>query len=239
MTRGAIVGTETVRPWLLAVMAAALTVVTACGDTAGSSTTAAASSAASGPSSSSAASSGPVTVAFQGTDSCRAEGQQPYSPSPPGTTGPPVGEAITEMPHAHVPTGTRVTYLHNPPTSGCHWSSADPPAPMRPGVYTAEPQPEQWVHNLEHGYVVVLYRCADGCPGDLRTLSDWARALPPDVQGGVPYPKLLVVPDSAMPVRFACVSWDWYLGMDTLDLGRVQAFYSSHAGHSPEGATAG
>ena len=42
-------------------------------------------------------------------------------------------------------------------------------APLRPAFYDAGARigPGNWVHNLEHGYVVALYRCPDGqCPSN-------------------------------------------------------------------------
>jgi hypothetical protein len=46
----------------------------------------------------------------------------------------------------------------NPPTSGDHLGS-----PLPPGVYTSEQDMRAMVHNLEHGYVVIVYR---GIPDD-------------------------------------------------------------------------
>jgi hypothetical protein len=41
----------------------------------------------------------------------------------------------------------------NPPTSGDHLA-----APLPPGVYDNEQDPRALVHNMEHGYVVMLYK---------------------------------------------------------------------------------
>ena len=46
----------------------------------------------------------------------------------------------------------------NPPTSGDHLST-----PLPPGVYDNEQDPRALVHNMEHGYVVILYK---GLPAD-------------------------------------------------------------------------
>jgi hypothetical protein len=46
----------------------------------------------------------------------------------------------------------------NPPTSGDHLA-----APLNPGVYDTEQDMRALVHNLEHGYVVILYK---GIPAD-------------------------------------------------------------------------
>lgn len=191
------------------------------------------------PGSSSSASS-QQSIKFVGNDTCPTAGSSPYSPMPPGTNGPPLGQAIDEMPHLHVNPPTRIQYDHDPPTSGCHYNIANA-APVNPGVYGQEIPAEYWVHNLEHGYVVVLYNCPQGCPNEVQQLIAWRKSLPPDPagQGVIKYAKVVVLPWHTMKVKFAAVSWDWYQGWDSLDLKAVQAFYDNHVGHSPEGAMTG
>jgi hypothetical protein len=174
---------------------------------------------------------------FVGNDTCPTASASPYSPMPPDTNGKAVGQAIDEMPHIHVAPPARVQYNHDPPTSGCHYSIAGA-APLNPGVYGQEIQPEYWVHNLEHGYVVILYNCPQGCPDDVQKLIAWHKTLPPDPagQGVIKYAKVVVLPWHTMPKKFAAVSWDYYQGFDSLDISQIQAFYDDHVGHSPEGA---
>ena len=180
------------------------------------------------------------TIHFVGNSTCPTDGSVgPYDPSPPHTNGTPVGTAIDEMPHTHVNPPTQVTYNHDPPTSGCHYNlgggQGQLAAPVPAGTYNQEIPAEYWVHNLEHGYVVVLYNCPNNsCPGDFQTLLNWDKGLTPE--SGFTYAKVLVLPWHTMKVKFACVSWDWYLGMNTLDMTQVQAFYDNHKGQSPEGA---
>lgn len=174
----------------------------------------------------------------------------PYSPNPPDVNSqPPVGQPIPEMPHEHVAPGTRVHYEHDPPTSGCHYSIQGQ-APVPPGAYTASIPAEYWVHNLEHGYVVVLYKCPSGCPTEFQSLRQWLARQKPDPgleefvrqNPGVhftPYAKVLVLPWPSMSPKFAAVSWDWYdPAVDDhgrLDLTELQRFYDNHVGHAPEG----
>jgi len=183
----------------------------------------------------------PSSIKFVGNDTCPTAGASPYSPMPPGTNGGTVvGQAMDEMPHIHVAPPARVQYNHDPPTSGCHYSISGQ-APVNPGVYGQEIQPEYWVHNLEHGYVVVLYNCPQGCPDDVQKLIAWRKALPADPagQGIIKYAKVLVLPWHTMAKKFAAVSWDYYQGFDALDISQIQAFYDNHVGHSPEGALVG
>ncbi len=182
-----------------------------------------------------------TTVNFVGNSTCDTSGQSPYSPSPPNTNSAPVGQPIDEMPHFHVAPGTKITYLHNPPTSGCHYSlGGATPAPLKPGIYVTSAStltPEYWVHNLEHGYVVVTYNCPSGCTSDLQTLQSWFLTLSPDAGGAVPYAKLIAVPYTAQKEKFDVESWDWFdpLGA-TLNLNEVKKFYANHTNQAPEGA---
>ena len=158
-----------------------------------------------------------------------------------------VGERIPQMPHTHVNEGTKVTYNHTPPTSGCHYSIPGK-APIQPGVYTQTVNSEYWVHNLEHGYIVVLYDCgaegARGCPTDFATLRTWYGnqtvdpALLQCQQSGqiqtAPYTKVLLLPFSGLGHKFAVVSWTYFLPLDHLDTSQLDKFYANHVGHSPE-----
>ena len=63
--------------------------------------------------------------------------------------------AITE----HVPEGTPIAYEHRPPIGGPHYT---PKVPTY-GVMEQAVAPGYWVHNLEHGAVVLLYRCEGDC----------------------------------------------------------------------------
>jgi hypothetical protein len=180
-----------------------------------------------------------ITVNFVGNSTCDTNGNSPYSPSPPNTNSAPVGQQIDEMPHVHVTEGTQVTYMHNPPTSGCHYSLGTGTAPISPGVYPSTALPkltaEYWVHNLEHGYVVLSYNCPTGCQSDLDALNTWYHA-----GGAVPYAKFIAVPYPAQKEKFDVESWDWFdpLG-STLNLTELKKFYDNHINQSPEGAASG
>ncbi len=181
-----------------------------------------------------------ITVNFVGNSTCDTANQSPYSPSPPNTNSAPVGQPIDEMPHVHVPEGTQVTYNHNPPTSGCHYSLGLGHAPIAPGVYPSTAtslKPEYWVHNLEHGYVVVSYNCPTGCDSDLQALNTWYKSLPPDAGGGVAYTKFIAVPFPSQKEKWDVESWDWFdpIG-STFNLDEIKKFYANHTNQAPEGA---
>lgn len=127
--------------------------------------------------------------------------------------------AITSR--AHVP--EPVVYSDVPPAGGDHSACW---APF--GVHRTEVLDERWVHNLEHGGVVVLYDCPGGCADDVAALE----ALAPT------RPFLLVTPYAALPTRFAVVAWGVRLLTDTLDPAAFARFYEVHAGDAPEHTSA-
>ncbi|MHB8719445.1 MAG: DUF3105 domain-containing protein [Candidatus Dormibacteria bacterium] len=183
---------------------------------------------------------GGVTVAFVGNSTCPTNGATPYSPSPPDTNQAPVGQPIAEMPHTHIAPPAQVTYMHNPPTSGCHYSLNLGTAPISPGIHPPSPSiaPEYWVHNLEHGYIVISYNCPSGCDADLQTLNTWYKSLPRDPGGAVPYAKVIAVSYPPQKERFDVESWDWFdpIG-STLNMSEIIKFYNNHVNQAPEGAS--
>jgi uncharacterized protein DUF3105 len=180
-------------------------------------------------------------------DTALAGGASPYYPEP-GTNGTPVGQQIPQMPHTHVQPPAKVHYEHNPPTSGCHYNLGLGTAPLSPGVYVNAVAPEYWVHNLEHGYIVVVYHCPSGCPADVLKLRQWYatqgadRGLASTVGDAGSYAKSIVIPYAQdFGHKYAVMSWDWYDGFDNLDTtpsGELQKFYDNHVGNAPESLSA-
>jgi hypothetical protein len=97
----------------------------------------------------------------------------------------------------------------NPPSGGPHCGST-----LSCRVFT-EPQKRcQWLHNLEHGHVVLLYNCPDGCPDIVQTLTRVQGQVAP---GGNGVRRALVSPDPDLPSKVAAVVWGWAAVLDTAD----------------------
>ena len=115
-----------------------------------------------------------------------------------------------------------VEYEDHPPASGDHnpcWANW--------GVQTdTVVPPENWVHNLEHGGVVFLYNCPDGCQEDLDQLSAYVQTLP------VGRALLTSYPDMDWP--FAAVSWQHRLLLGCYDEDAFNEFFVQHVGRAPE-----
>jgi len=110
-------------------------------------------------------------------------------------------------------------YPDKPPVGGHH-----NPCWARWGVYDKELASERWVHNLEHGGVVFLFRCDDGCASE--------RAAMASIVNG--NPQAILTPYAALPTRFAVVAWGVRITSECFDSARFQRFYDEHVGRGPE-----
>lgn len=110
-------------------------------------------------------------------------------------------------------------YKTNPPTSGTH-----NPEPAADGIYEAgnSPDPNNWVHTLEHGRVIIQYKegTSEQRIAQLKTLAG------ENVNGSPGYHMVLLENNTDMPYEVAAVSWTRSLTCkefteDTFDAIRV------------------
>ncbi len=93
----------------------------------------------------------------------------------------------------HIDVKQRASYKTEPPTSGNHWASQNPPAPTATGIHAQPVQDEQQVHNLEHGHVVLQYQPNGLTAAQITSLETVVRAnskvalLAPRPQGKFPF----------------------------------------------------
>ena len=80
------------------------------------------------------------------------------SPSPGAT--PALGYVQPDMGHRHVGVGEKVTYTYCAPASGNHINKPGVAGPIPARVYGPNDNviPQGWIHNLEHGGLVLLYQ---------------------------------------------------------------------------------
>ncbi len=128
-----------------------------------------------------------------------------------------------------------VTYATNPPSSGTHYPDWT--------VYKTYATPVPWgflVHDLEHGAVVIVYNCPDGCPAEVAQAQAFIDSLPPDPGcGGAPR-KVVLPPDPTLDVRWAAAAWTWTLRAPCFDRSAFAAFVAAHYdGPDTEGACPG
>lgn len=130
----------------------------------------------------------------------------------------------------HVAAGSNVEYPVCPPASGPHYNARGV-APLPPRFYAADAAvgPGNWVHNLEHGFVVALYRCVDGtCPPDdqlseLRSFVLNGPSTPSAAACGY-QSKVLAAQFDDMATPYALLAWDRVLLLDDFEASVAQDF---------------
>ncbi len=134
----------------------------------------------------------------------------------------------------HVPYGSPVEWPENPPTSGTHWdvwagwdrSYVDLPRGL-------------WLHDAEHGGVVLASRCAECEPFD--QLIELARAQPIDAHCAPPLNhRLIVTSDPLLPdgVEIAAIAWGVSYTASCLDGDALTSFVSTYYGRAAENTCA-
>lgn len=156
-----------------------------------------------------------------------------------GTACVPIGaiehEHTSEAP-AHIPEPMPASaYNSSPPSSGPHCEAW--------GEYTkygaARPLPAcNFLHNLEHGAIVLLYNCPEGCPEITDALEDIVANPPTDPD--CIKPRLVLTPYDEMDAKLAAVAWGFTWTSDCIDSSArdsLYAFIQAHLGtrgDSPE-----
>jgi Protein of unknown function (DUF3105) len=121
-------------------------------------------------------------------------------------------------------------YKTNPPTSGTH-----NPEPAADGVYEPgnSPDPNNWVHTLEHGRVIIQY--APGTPPD--RIAQLATLTGEPVKGSPGYHMALMENTTKMPYEVAAVTWTRTLGCKTFtdaSFDAIRVFRDRFVDQAPE-----
>jgi hypothetical protein len=146
--------------------------------------------------------------------------------SPAAGASPQLGYVQPDMGNSHN-VGQPQTYTYCPPASGNHINNP-PNGPIPGRVYGPDDyaQPTGWVHNLEHGARVVLYKCpGPGCDdagqAQLKTLF---QQLPNPGGCGT-----VIARFDDMKWPYAAIVWDRVLPLATLNTAQITAFFSTYA----------
>jgi hypothetical protein len=135
-----------------------------------------------------------------------------------------LGFTTEDMGRAHVDTSKKVDYDYCPPASGSHYNvGGRAPLPRQFYPPTTALGPGNWIHNLEHGYVVLLYKgepTAD-VQQQLQDIMDGANQ-----SATCGYSKVIAVrfDDMDPGVNFAAVAWDRELLLNQFDKAALLAF---------------
>ena len=172
---------------------------------------------------------GLVSSVSQPPYECTTAWQPDPTPAPASGASPQPGFVQPDMGNSHVATGTKVTYTYCPPASGRHYNAAGA-GPIQARVYGPGDTviPEGWIHNLEHGGLVILYKDAAAEETALRALFDAIPASPIcgfEPGGQSPGPVIARFGDMAWP--FAAIVWGRVLPLQTLDQQAILDFYAA------------
>ncbi|MBX7078387.1 MAG: DUF3105 domain-containing protein [Nannocystaceae bacterium] len=152
-----------------------------------------------------------------------ADGREPAAASEIEGCAALVGTPLCSEGQMHVTQDAVVPWQHDPPASGPHY-----PTWAAWGEHTGVVPRGNWVHNLEHGGIVLSYRCNDDCEPELQTLRD--------VLAARQQLRILLTKDPLLPgqERFAAIAWTWVLRFDAPDLATLTCFADQHENHAPE-----
>ncbi len=132
----------------------------------------------------------------------------------------------------HISCMAMTDYQTDPPSSGNHficWAA-----------YQTYAAPIPWgnlVHSLEHGAIVIVYNCPDGCAADVANIQSLIDGLPPDTDCAPTLGKnrVILMPDPMLQgARFAASAWTWTLRADCFDPVAFQQFFTDHYDHGRE-----
>jgi len=126
-------------------------------------------------------------------------------------------------PAQHISTNSHGSWQSDPPSSGQHWPVYPPWGPAQQAY-----PPEYWIHGLEHGGVVVLFRDA----ADANLAHSFAQRAPKESEFGEV--KVIDAPYPNLNHRFALVAWGWVDYVDTWSDAEALKFYTAHVDRGPE-----
>ena len=184
------------------------------------------------PAASPAADGSPAAAASPAADSSPAASPAPgasptAAPTPEPQPTQRLGFATADMGRDHVALNATVTYAFCPPTSGNHFNVVGS-APLPRKLYgpNVPLKPGNWVHNLEHGYVVIAYK---GDPGkdvldQIQTIIDTAPPSAFSVANCGGDNKVIAVRFDSMSEPFAVLAWDRALLLPEFDAQQISTF---------------
>jgi hypothetical protein len=142
----------------------------------------------------------------------------------------PAGCHVESVPYegaSHVALGSTPAWAHDPPASGQHypyWATYAAHADVVPRGY--------WVHNLEHGAIVLLHR-PDAPTAVVDAVQAAYAAIPDDPECG--HKRALLTPDPLLGPAFTAVAWNYVMECTgVVDVQSVLDFTAQHRNHGGE-----
>lgn len=140
----------------------------------------------------------------------------------------PIGVPLSDEGRGHVPEGSLLEFQNSPPASGKHYART-----ANYGFHDEPVAAGYWVHNLEHGAIVVLYNCPNDCPALKDQLRQIYDTFP---QGKFKRVKLVIVPDTAITTQLVALAWNRKLELIEFNREQLLSFYNAYVDRGPEDA---
>ena len=135
------------------------------------------------------------------------------------------------MGHLHVTPGSKVTYTYCAPASGNHYNAPGTSGPIPARVYGPNDQvvPQGWIHNLEHGGLVILYKgdSAGATPDGQAAFKAFEAAFPPAQNCGP-----VIARFDQMSSPFQAILWGRVLPLQTFDTAEITAYWNQWGGRT-------
>ena len=136
------------------------------------------------------------------------------------TAGKP-GEVVADIGREHVTDISQVAYNSNPPTSGPHYAEW-----TKRGMYEEEIEDGYLIHSLEHGYVIVSYKCEGECEQLKSELKNFYEKYKTR--------RLIVVPRADLKTQVAMTAWGRLEVLPEWDGKRAEGFLKAFENQGPE-----
>lgn len=173
--------------------------------------------------------------ATQKTYACTNIWQPEATPTPSAGASPRAGYLEPDMGRSHIRAGETAVYPNCPPASGDHYNSSGL-GPIQPRFYAPDEPvaPQGWIHNLEHGGLVLLYRCGEGDRCDeetFRELRAFVSGFPDSPICAVPKGQTspVVARFDEMATPFTALLWGRLLPLEALDVDAIHEFFRLEA----------
>ena len=145
-----------------------------------------------------------------------------------------VGQPVADEGRNHIDPSTTPTFKFYPPASGPHYSAQGIAPVTWQTIDTL--QEGQYIHNLEHGGIAILYDCPSGtdCTTLKNALENYVTNLAP-IEPTYHEVKVVLTPYSrGMQKKVALVAWDYIEFLDGYDQAEITRFYENHVNQGPE-----
>jgi hypothetical protein len=129
----------------------------------------------------------------------------------------------------HAPLCSTLQHGSNPPASGTHYPTW--------AFFRAYDNPVPWgflLHAMEHGAVVIVYNCPEGCADEVAAAKALMEDTPRKSACPKPRPPVIVAPDPTLQVRFAAAAWGHVLRAACFDRPVFAQFVNAYINKGPE-----